>query len=202
MTAPSGSGSAPVAVVSANPTSGTVPLTVAFSSEGSSDAGGTIVATAWTFGDGGGAIGATASHTYTTSGSFTAPLQVTDNDGLTGLRSVTINVQPPVVVVSMRVSDIAMGLKVQKNGSARASAVVTVRDGNGSVVPGAAVSGTWSGIVSGSASVLSGSTGSASFTSPQTRASGTFVFTVTGVTLAGYSYTPSANTETSDSISR
>jgi PKD repeat protein len=202
VSAPSGSGSAPVAVASANPTSGTVPLTVAFSSDGSSDADGTIVATAWTFGDGGSASGATASHTYTTSGSFTATLQVTDNDGLTGLRSVTINVQPPVVVVSMRVSDIAMGLKVQKNGSARASAVVSVRDGSGNVVPGAAVSGSWSGIVSGSASVLSGSSGSASFTSPQTRASGTFVFTVTGVTLAGYSYTPAANAESSDSISR
>jgi hypothetical protein len=50
--------------------------------------------------------------------------------------------------------------------------------------------------------VLSGSSGTASFTSPQTRASGTFVFTVTGVTLSGYAYNASLNTETSDSITR
>jgi Bacterial pre-peptidase C-terminal domain/PKD domain/Metallo-peptidase family M12B Reprolysin-like len=64
VSAPTGSGSAPTAVVSANPTSGTAPLTVSFSSTGSSDIDGTIVGTAWTFGDGGSASasGATASH--------------------------------------------------------------------------------------------------------------------------------------------
>jgi PKD repeat protein len=202
LSAPTGSGAAPVAVASATPTSGTVPLAVNFSSAGSSDSDGSIVATAWTFGDGASAGGPTASHTYTAAGTYTVTLQVTDNDGLTGLRNVTINVQPQVVIVPMQVADIAMSLKVQKNGSARASAVVTVREGNGNVVPGATVSGSWSGVVSASASVLTGSNGSAAFTSPQTRAAGTFVFTVTGVALAGYAYTPATNTETSDSISR
>jgi PKD repeat protein len=202
VSAPTGSGSAPVAVISANPTSGVVPLTVSFSSAGSSDIDGTIVATAWTFGDGGSASGAAVSYTYNTPGTYTATLQVTDNDGLVGLRSVTITAQPQVVIVPMRVADIAMSLKVLKNGQGRATAVVSVRDSNGNPVPGATVTGSWSGIVAGSGSVLSGSSGTASFTSPQTRASGTFVFTVTGVTLSGYAYNASLNTETSDSITR
>jgi PKD repeat protein len=202
VSAPTGSGSAPMAVVSANPTSGTVPLTVNFSS-GSTDSDGTIVATAWTFGDGGSANGTAASHTYTQPGTYSATLLVTDNDGLTATRSVTINAQSQVVVVSMRVADIAMSSKVQKNGSARATALVSVRDSNGNLIPGATVTGTWSGIVAGNGSALSGSNGAASFTSPQTRAAaGTFIFTVTGVTLAGYAYAPSTNTETTDSIAR
>jgi PKD repeat protein len=202
VSAPTGSGSSPVAVASANPTSGTVPLTVNFSSAGSSDPDGTIVATAWTFGDGGSASSAAVSHTYTVPGTYTATLQVTDNSGLTGLRSVTISAQAQVVIVPVLVDDIAMGLNVQKNGMARATAAVLVRDSHGNVVPGATVTGTWSGIVSANASALSGSNGAASFTSPQTRAKGTFVFTVTGITMSGYSYSTSLNTETSDSISR
>jgi PKD repeat protein len=202
VTAPTGSGSAPVAVVSANPTSGPVPLTVSFSSAGSSDTDGTIAAASWTFGDGGSANGATASWTYNTPGTYTATLQVTDNHGLTGLRSMTITAQPQVVIVPMRVEDIAMQLKVQKNGNARVTATVAVRDGNNNVVPGATVTGTWSGIVAGNGSALSGSNGVASFTSPQTRATGTFIFTVTGITLAGYSYNAGSNVETSASITR
>jgi PKD repeat protein len=201
VSAPTGSGSSPVAVVTADPTSGTVPLTVNFSASGSSDPDGTIAATAWTFGDGGSASSAAVSHTYTVPGTYTATLQVTDNSGLTGLRSVTISAQPQVVIVPILVDDIAMGLNVQKNGMARATAAVMVRDGNNNVVPGATVTGTWSGIVSASGSALSSSTGAASFTSPQTRAKGTFVFTVTGVTLSGYTYN-SLNSVTSDSITR
>jgi len=103
----------------------------------------------------------------------------------------------------MRVADIVMGLTTPaKNGMARATAVVKVLDGSGNVVSGATVTGTWSGIISANGSALSGSSGVASFTSPQTRAAGTFVFTVTGITLAGYSYDAMLNAETSDSISR
>jgi PKD repeat protein len=80
----------PTAVIDANPTSGTVPFAVSFSGAGSSDADGSIASYAWTFGDGGIASGVSASHTYTTAGSYTAKLTVTDNRGGTGSATVSI----------------------------------------------------------------------------------------------------------------
>ena len=79
---------------------------------------------------------------------------------------------------------------------------VTVVDAQGQPVPGATVNGRWSGLVSGNASAVSGSNGVAAVQSPGSRNRGTFIFTVTGVTLPGYSYDPGSSTETSDSISR
>jgi PKD repeat protein len=80
----------PTAVIGANPTSGTVPFAVSFSGAGSSDPDGSIASYAWTFGDGGTASGVSASHTYTTAGSYTAKLTVTDNRGGTGSATVPI----------------------------------------------------------------------------------------------------------------
>ena len=158
---------------------------------------------AWTFGDGQSGSGSTVSHTYTSVGSFTAELRVTDNSGMSTTRSVVITVDPVVAAPTMRVTDIAMSVSVNRSGRAQASARVSVRDANGQAVPGATVKGRWSGLVSRNSTVSSGNDGSANFTSPNTRtASGSFVFTVTSVTLAGYEYTPADNTETSDSIAR
>lgn len=191
----------PVAALSATPTSGSVPLTVQFSAAGSSDPDGSIASIQWIFGDGSTAAGTTATKVYSNVGQYTAELRVTDNAGATTSRTVLIDAQAPVVTVVTRVADIAMSLTVAKNGQARANAVVTVRDGNGNLVNGATVTGTWSGLVSGSGSAVT-SAGKASFASPQSRNRGTFVFTVTGVTLTGTSYNSSLNVETSDSITR
>ena len=199
-------GQQPQAVISATPSSGTVPLAVVFSSAGSADTDGLIVGYEWDFGDGSGFVAgsATANRTYPTAGSYTAQLKVTDNSGLTATRSVVISAQSPVVVVGMGVSDIAMSVAVNsKARSARANAAVTVKNAGGALLPGATVTGTWSGIVAGNASAVTGSDGVAAFASPTTKASaGSFIFTVTGVTLAGYGYQPSTNVETSDSVAR
>ena len=85
----------PTAMLSATPTSGTAPLAVNFSAAGSTDSDGTIVAYAWNFGDGGSQTGGTtAQRTYSTAGTYTATLTVTDNAGLTDSKSVAISVQP------------------------------------------------------------------------------------------------------------
>jgi PKD repeat protein len=195
---------APVAAISATPASGTVPLTVSFSGAGSSDPDGSIVGYEWNFGDGTPLVTglSTTSHIYTVAGSYNAQLKVTDNSGLWNMRSVTIIAQSPVVLVDFRVADIAMSLTVNKARNARANAAVTVKDAGGALVPGATVAGTWSGIVAGSTSAVAGSNGVATLASPTTKASGTFIFTVTSVTLPGFSYQPSTNFETSDSITR
>jgi PKD repeat protein len=194
-------GQPPVAALSAAPTSGTAPLTVNFSAAGSTDPDGSIVAYAWNFGDGTAGSGASTSHTYQQAGNYVATVTVTDNTGLTASKSVTITVNPRVTTTNMYVADIAMGLSgAGKN--ARAKAVVTVRDADGRAVPGATVTGTWSGLVSGSGSAVTDGSGAAALQSPNSKKSGTFVFAVTGVSLSGYVYKSDLNTETSDSITR
>jgi len=87
---------APVAAPSANPLSGEAPLPVQFDSTGSNDPDGTVVSYAWIFGDGGTDSTPTPSHTYNTTGNYTAYLTVTDNDGDTNTDSVVITVLAPV----------------------------------------------------------------------------------------------------------
>ncbi|MCA0239310.1 MAG: PKD domain-containing protein [Proteobacteria bacterium] len=189
----------PVAVLSATPTSGTLPLTVAFSAAGSSDPDGSIASYLWTFGDGATASGATASRVYSTAGSYTAQLTVTDNLGASSSKTVAITVSAAAPPPTVRVADIAMS--VAKSGSLNVGvAAVKVVNGQGAAIAGATVSGTWSGLATGSGSVTTNGSGVASFTSAASGGVGSFVFTVTGVTINGYTYTPAANTETSDSI--
>lgn len=195
---------APTAAITASTLRGTAPLVVNFSGTGSTDPDGSLVAYDWTFGDGGTASGSTASHTYAAAGSYSAQLRVTDNSGLSATSSVSITVDPPVVLISMRVADIAMSVNVGRNRNATAGAAVKVLDASGLAVSGVTVTGNWSGLVSRTgATATTDSTGVARFTSPVSRASsGTFVFTVTNAARSGYSYAPLTNTETSDSIAR
>ncbi|MGO8927555.1 MAG: PKD domain-containing protein [Limisphaerales bacterium] len=82
----------PVAVASANPLSGAAPLTVNFSSAGSYDPDGVALAYSWTFGDGGTSTAANASHTYLTTGTYSAGLTVSDGVNATSSSNMTINV--------------------------------------------------------------------------------------------------------------
>ena len=202
-TVPTPSSQAPTAVITASALRGTAPLTVAYSGAGSRDADGSVQAWDWSFSDGGSASGTSSIRTYTTPGSYSAVLRVTDNSGLSASSSVTVTVDAPVLVQSMRVADIAMGLNVAPSGTAQASAAVKLVDANGVPVAGASVAGQWSGLVSRASGATTDASGIARFNSPNSRArNGIFRFTVTGVSSSGHSYAPLSNTETSDSISR
>ena len=87
----------PTAMFSATPTTGDAPLNVSFNGSTSSDPDGTIVSYAWNFGDGNTSTGTTTSHTYTTPGTYTASLTVTDDDGATGVDNIIITVNTPPV---------------------------------------------------------------------------------------------------------
>jgi PKD repeat protein len=89
-----GSNQAPVVIATATPTSGTTHLNVDFSGSTSTDDTG-IVTYAWDFGDGTTADTADPQHIYTTVGSFTAILTVTDDEGLSDTVSVLITVNVP-----------------------------------------------------------------------------------------------------------
>ncbi|MDQ2678963.1 MAG: PKD domain-containing protein, partial [Actinomycetota bacterium] len=104
-TTPGGGGNlAPTASVTATPDSGTAPLEVEFSSAGSVDPDGTILSYEWDFGDGSPVeSGSDATHTYTSDGTFTASLTVTDDDGASGTATASIvvagvNASPTAVI--------------------------------------------------------------------------------------------------------
>jgi glucose/arabinose dehydrogenase len=82
----------PIAVASANKTSGPAPLTINFSSAGSSDPEGGALSYLWTFGDGTTSTAANPTKTYSTNGSYTPTLKVTDPTGLTGTASLVVTV--------------------------------------------------------------------------------------------------------------
>ena len=89
----SGTNSPPTAVITASPTNGPAPLTVNFSGAGSSDPNGDPITYSWNFGDGvtsGPSTTPTVSHSYSSSGSFTAVLTVTDSKSATGTASTII----------------------------------------------------------------------------------------------------------------
>lgn len=201
MSAPLAAGGAPVAVISASPTSGPAPLTVNFSGAGSTDSGGSIAGYEWNFGDGSAlAAGVTASHVYTVGGAYTASLKVTNGAGFSG--STTVGITATTVQPKMYASAIAMSLSVPNRQQVYATAKVTVKDVNGNVVPNATVAGAWSGIVSGGRSAITNASGVATITSPQTKKAGTYKFTITGITAPNFTYDASLNTMTSNSITR
>lgn len=92
---------APVAAATVDPTSGKTNITnFAFDASGSTDADGTVNSYAWTFGDGAASTSATPSHTYTTAGTYTATVRVTDNQAATNSKSVTVTVANNVLPVA------------------------------------------------------------------------------------------------------
>jgi len=101
----------PTAVITANPSNGPAPLTVSFSGTGSSDPEGKPLSHSWdlngdgTFGD---ATGPTASYTYTTPGVYHPSLRVSDDQGATDTKSVTVTVgnTAPTAVTDSPVSSL------------------------------------------------------------------------------------------------
>jgi glucose/arabinose dehydrogenase len=91
----------PTAAISANPTFGNPPLSVSFNAAGSSDPDGDPMTFDWNFGDGTSLTGTTnptPTHTYTTSGVYTAALTARDNRGGVSLPAtvrIDVNNAPP-----------------------------------------------------------------------------------------------------------
>lgn len=189
----------PTARISADRLSGEAPLLVNFSAAGSTDPEGTALSYAWDFGDGTSAIGVSVSKTFQAAGSFPVSLTVTDTSGLSGSATQTISVSAPATQTKMSVAGILMTGVVQKT-QRYANATVTIRDANGNVVPGATVAGSWSGIVSGGGSGVTGTNGQIILKSPNAKRGGTITFTVNSVTKTNFVYDPAGNASTTASV--
>ncbi|SFM27846.1 S8 family serine peptidase [Methanolobus profundi] len=101
-------------------------------------------------------------------------------------------------VVTMHLSDLTVDttytVKAKKHIFAYATSTATVVDADNNPVSGATVSGDWSGLVSGSVTAVTDQNGVVTFQSSQLKnPSGSFIFTVTDVTLDGYEYDASEN---------
>jgi glucose/arabinose dehydrogenase len=93
----------PVANLTATPTSGGAPLAVRFSSEGSFDPDAQALSFAWDFGNGATSEQANPTYLYTTPGTFTARLTVTDPAGAAATAEIEIivgNHRPVVGITS------------------------------------------------------------------------------------------------------
>jgi PKD repeat protein len=99
----------PTASASATPINGSVPLTVSFTGFGT-DIDGKLVSYSWDFGDGSTSSQQSPSHTYSSAGSYTASLTVTDGQGAASSTSLTISVSggvdsAPTAPKSLRIID-------------------------------------------------------------------------------------------------
>ncbi|OGO33273.1 MAG: hypothetical protein A2Z16_17685 [Chloroflexi bacterium RBG_16_54_18] len=184
-----GANQPPVAVASANPSSGTAPLTVNFGSASSYDPDGSITAYNWNFGDGTSSTLANLSHTYQNSGTYTATLTVTDNQGATGSATVTIMVNSVGCTRNcLRSTNIALSAK--GTNSVTVTGRVTVKNESGLAIPGATVSIIWTLPGGGTHSQIftTDTNGLAIFKTTGIR--GTYTLTVTNIAKAGYTFDP------------
>ncbi len=196
---------APIAVASATPTSGYAPLAVGFSSNGSTDSDGTITGYSWNFGD-----GTTLSaepnplHTYTSPGTYSPKLTVTDAQGLTANKTLTVSVAQNPLVTTVHIESIGLTIStsiVAKATNYQCVASVKVNNYSGVGVSSAAVKGSWTGVTTSSnVTGTTNTSGVASFVSAKTTKRGTCTFTVNSVTLSGWTYDAKQNSETSDSL--
>jgi C1A family cysteine protease/PKD repeat protein len=98
------------------PYTGVVGTAVSFSSTGSNDSDGSIASYLWNFGDGSTSTTANPTHTYTTTGSFTATLTVTDNLGATGTDQATVTIAIIDNIVQLVYTDFESGFGVWTDG--------------------------------------------------------------------------------------
>ena len=102
---------------------------------------------------------------------------------------------------TLHIDSIGLSTKLTAAGSYQCVAKVTVKNFAGGLASGAKVSGKWSGVTtSNTVSATTSTNGIATFTSAKTKAHGTCTFTVSGVTLSGWTYDSAQDLETMDSL--
>jgi serine protease len=176
----------PVADFSGSPTAGLTPLTVDFTDL----SGGGATSWSWTFGDGGSSTAQSPSHTYTTAGTYSVSLSVSNACGSDAVTKVDyITVTDPAQTTTTHVASISVTKQNLSQGNKRGVATVTIVDDNGAPVAGATVTGDFSGKTSDTGlSAMTDGNGQATLNSSSAKGGGEWCFTVTNVTHGSLAY--------------
>ncbi|MFZ5981492.1 MAG: PKD domain-containing protein [Candidatus Zixiibacteriota bacterium] len=178
----------PVAAFTGNPTSGTVPLTVSFTDQSTYNP----TSWNWNFGDGTTSTEQNPSHTYSTIGTYTVSLTVTNafgSDTETKTDYITVN---EVGENAMHVYDIVV-TRVRSGFRYLGRAVITIYDQNSNPVEGATVTAVYTGSNSGTLSGTTNSSGQVTLSTPTVRYTTEWCFEVTNVVKTDWTYDESAN---------
>lgn len=174
-------------------------LSCSFDGSASSDPDGSISSHAWSFGDGSTGSGVAPTHAFATSGTYTVSLTVTDNGGATGSSSQPVTVTAPQPTGTVSLAALA-GSASERRGGWTATVTVTVRDGDGALVSGATVSGTWS--PGGGSSCTTGASGTCSASVNMGKKTSSVTWSVAGITHPTLAYDPTRNVVTSIIVNR
>lgn len=182
----------PVAKASASTLAGVAPLAIDFSGSGSYDVDGNIISYNWNFGDGTLGSGLSVAHVFQNAGTFVVSVTVKDDYGATSTDSLTVVVKAPLLG-TIHASAISLASQLSGKNQYKAVATVRVVDQNGQPRAGVSVSGSFSGVINGSASATTDSNGVATITSANTRSTGSVTFALVNMSVTSYEYDSSAN---------
>jgi PKD repeat protein len=186
-------------------TGGMAPSTVKFVGSNSYDTDGIITNYLWDFGDGTNSTLANPTHVYTTPGTYTATLLVTDNSNATGSATTA-----PITVKGISnvnaVNVLSVSVAWVKSGFTSGYYVGTIKvvDQNEKPLANVSVSVSTSGLISGSTTAITNSQGIVTIKTSVIPASqtGTETFTVDNLILNNYPYNPNLNLVSSGSLTR
>jgi len=184
---------------------GMAPSTVKFVGSNSYDLDGIITNYLWDFGDGTNSTLANPTHVYTTAGTYTATLLVTDNSNGTGSATTApITVKAVSNVKAVNVLSVSVAWVKSTFTTGYFVATITVGDQNEKPIAGAVVSVTSSGLASGTATATTNAQGVVTIKSAimPSASTGTETFTVTNLVLTGYPYDSTKNKVSSGSLTR
>jgi serine protease len=169
------------------PYTGIIGTAITFDGSASYDTDGSIGSYEWNFKDGINGSGISPSYTYSTAGTYTATLTVTDDKNDAGTDTAIVEITDASSENNIRISDVSVETSSRIEGRynyASATALVTILDKNNIPVEGATVSGSWIGATTYSDSGKTDGAGTVTLNSSEVKYKNrtlTFTFTVNDV---------------------
>ncbi len=199
---------APTARITSDRTGGVRPVAVAFDGRTSTDPDGVVAGYSWNFGDAASGTANTSTlanpvHTYSSPGTFTASLTVTDNQGNpSAVATKVITVTGAALPNAVHVASMAGSWVKATNVEVAGTALIQVVNQYGQPLQSASVYVRVTGSVTGSAAAKTDVNGYVTIQMPKQRAtnSATYTFSVTSVVYPAYTYDVLANLPTPASV--